>query len=115
MSLNTSPYPRKYITYGKCLIGYSHGSEEGKRIDVLMQQECPTWSETLWREWHLGHLHSEHSREIGGIIVRNISSITSRDEWHTTSGYQAIRKAQAFVWDKNSGKVLTIDSNVLIS
>jgi hypothetical protein len=114
VTINTSPYPRKYVTYGKCLIGYSHGSEEGKKIDILMQQECPTWSKTLWREWHLGHLHSEHAREIGGIIIRIISSITSRDEWHTEHGYQAVRKAQAFVWDREKGKQLTIDSNIIV-
>jgi len=112
--VNTSPYPRKYVTYGKCLIGYSHGADEGKKIDILMQQECPTWSSTLWREWHLGHLHSEHAREIGGVIIRNVSSVTSRDIWHTEHGYQAVRKAQAFVWNKEKGKVLTIDVNVTV-
>jgi len=111
--VNTSPYPRKYVTYGKCLIGYSHGTDEGKKIDILMQQECPTWSSTLWREWHLGHLHSEHAREIGGVIIRNISSVTSRDIWHTEHGYHAVRKAQAFVWNKEKGKILTIDVNVM--
>ena len=112
--VNTSPYPRKYVTYGKCLIGYSHGADEGKKIDILMQQECPTWSSTLWREWHLGHLHSEHAREIGEVIIRNVSSVTSRDIWHTEHGYQAVRKAQAFVWNEEKGKVLTIDVNVTV-
>lgn len=116
VSVNTAPYPRKYIQWGKCLIGYSHGSEESKRIDILMQQECPFWTNKTqqWREWHLGHLHSEYAREIGGIIIRRVSSITSRDQWHTDHGYQAVRKAQAFVWDKSLGKILTIDSNVMV-
>ena len=114
ITVNTSPYPRKYITYGKCLIGYSHGSEEGKKIDVLMQQECPAWSDTIWREWHLGHFHSERAREVGGVIIRIISSITSRDQWHTEHGWQAVRKAQAFIWNKTKGKQLTIDSNIMV-
>ena len=116
ITVDTLVYPRKYVVYGKNLIGYSHGSEEGKRIEVLMQNECPEWSQTLWREWHLGHLHSEYSKEIsgGGLIVRRVSSITSRDLWHTEHGYKAVRKAQAFVWNKTKGKVLTIDSNVTV-
>jgi len=114
VKVNTSPYPRKYLTYGKVLIGYSHGSEEGKKIDVLMQQECPSWSDTLWRYWHLGHLHSEHSREIGGVLIKNISSITSRDMWHTEHGYKAMRKAEANLYDKNKGKIHTIYSNITV-
>ena len=114
VTIDTIVYPRKYITYGKCLIGYSHGADEGKRIDTIMQQECPGWSKAVWREWHLGHLHSEHAREIGGVIIRRVSSITSRDIWHTEHGYNAVRKAQAFVWNKTYGKVLTIDSNVMV-
>jgi len=114
VKVNTSPYPRKYVTYGDCLIGYSHGADEKKQIDVLMQQECPTWSQTKWREWHLGHIHKEMAREIGGVIIRNIASITSRDNWHTEHGYQAVRKAQAFVWNRALGKRLTIDINVMV-
>ena len=114
VKVNASPYPRKYVTYGDCLIGYSHGADERKQIDVLMQQECPTWSQTKWREWHLGHLHKEMAREIGGVIIRNVASITSRDNWHTEHGYQATRKAQAFVWSRKLGKRLTIDINVMV-
>jgi hypothetical protein len=112
VTVDSSPYPRK----GKCLIGYSHGSEEGKRIDVIMQQECAFWDSKgqQWREWHVGHLHSENVREVGGIKIRNISSITSRDIWHTEHGYNAVRQALGFVWSATKGKQLTIDVNVMV-
>ena len=79
-----------------------------------MQIEQPqAWGETIFREWHLGHLHSEHAKEVGGIIIRRISSITGTDAWHKEKGFiGAVRKAQAFVWDKELGKRLTIDSHV---
>jgi hypothetical protein len=113
VNIDTSPLPRKYIKYGKCLIGFSHGSEESKRIETIMQAENPKqWGRTTFREWHLAHLHSEQVKEISGIIIRHISSITAIDAWHKEKGYLALRKAQAFIWDKEKGKRLTIDVNV---
>lgn len=114
VEVDISPTPRKYIRYGVNLIGLSHG-KEGKRIQHNMQQERPQdWGETLFREWHLGDLHHEESMEIGGIIIRRISSVTATDAWHAEKGYKAIRKAQAFVWDKEKGRQLIVDSNVIV-
>lgn len=110
--VDVNPKARKYVEYGNCLIGYSHGSEERKNIYGIMQVEArEAWGRTLYHEWHLGHLHSEHTTEEKGIIVRNISSITGSDAWHCESGYVgAIRKAQAFVWDKEYGLTDIINS-----
>ena len=95
---------RKYYKFGKNLIGYSHGSEEGKRIFNLMQEEAAKdWGNTTWHEWHLGHLHSESLTEVQGLFVRRISSLTPPDEWHNISGYGSKEKAQAFIWDKQKG------------
>lgn len=114
VTVDTSASQRKYVRYGNSLIGYSHGREEGKRIDGLMQIESPDdWGATLYREWHLGDLHHESVRESGGIIFRRVSTITAADAWHASKGYKgAVRKAQAFLWDVERGKVLTIDSVV---
>ena len=115
VTVDISPNPQKYYDWGKVLIGYSHGDKEGKRIDVLMQADVPKLrGKTIFREWHLGHLHSEQVREIAGVIIRNMASITSIDSWHTDHGYRSLRKAQAILWDKEKGKRLTIDVNVMV-
>lgn len=103
--VNTDTSPRKYIEYGNCLIGFTHGDKEKNRIDGIMQVESKeAWGRTLYREWHMGHLHSEHTRETNGIIIRNLSSVTGTDAWHHNSGYVgAIRKCQSFIWDKKYG------------
>lgn len=114
VTVSLSPTERKYIRYGVNLIGFSHG-KEGKRIEHLMQQEKPEdWGETMYREWHLGDLHHEEAKEIGGVKIRRLSSITARDAWHAKKGYCAVRMAQAFLWDKERGKRYTLDSNVII-
>jgi len=105
VQINVEPKTRKYFEFGKCLIGFTHGDKEKKRIYGNMQVEAPeAWGRTKYREWHAGHLHSEHVKEEHGVIVRNLSSITGRDSWHCESGYVgAIAKSQSFVWDKEKG------------
>jgi hypothetical protein len=114
VEVDIAPTSRKYVRFGKNLIGFSHGKEEGKRIQTLMQQEAAEdWGKTTFREWHLGDLHHEAAEEIGGIIHRRISSITAADGWHAKKGFRATRKANGYVWDKERGLVFTISSNVV--
>jgi len=114
VTVNLNATPRKYILFGKNLIGYSHGENEGKRIDGLMQIEAPEfWAKSIFREFHMGHLHSESSRTTNGIIFRRISSITALDSWHVDGGFVgATRQAQAFIWNKESGLDAILNANV---
>ena len=115
VTVGLSTSPRKYVEFGNCLIGYSHGEKEKKRIEKIMQVEAAeSWGRTKFREFHLGHLHSEQVSEDGGIIIRNLSSVTGTDAWHHNSGYVgAIRKCTCFLWDKENGLDSTF--NVVIN
>lgn len=106
VTVDLSPTTRKYRSFGKCMVGFSHG-KEGKRIEKLMQvEDRGAWGKSLWNEFHLGDKHHERVWEEGGIIFRRISSITSADAWHADSGFVGVvRKAQAFEWDKELGLV----------
>jgi len=114
VTIDINPTPRKYIEFGKCLIGFSHGSGDSKRIPQLMQVEArEAWGRTLWHEFHLGDLHHEIVTENGGLIIRRLSSLTSTDDWHASMGFiGAIRKAQAFVWNKERGLLQIINSPI---
>ncbi len=114
VSVDVSPTPRKYVEFGKCLVGFSHGSGDSKRIPQLMQVEKPeAWGRTLYREFHLGDIHHEKVIENGGLIIRRLSSLTSADDWLTIMGFiGAIHKAQAFVWNKERGLLQIINSPV---
>ncbi len=105
IEVDTNPKTRKYIEFGKCLIGYTHGDKEGKRLFGNMQIEAAeAWGRTLYREWHTGHLHSEQVKEEFGVKVRRLSSVTATDSWHAESGYVgAIATSQSFIWDKHRG------------
>jgi len=103
--VDTSPMSRKYVEFGKCLIGYTHLDKEKKRIEGNMQVEAAeAWGRTKYREWHGAHLHSEHVKEVNGIKIRNLSSVTGTDAWHYESGYVgALAVSQSFIWDKHKG------------
>ena len=112
VSVSLGAQPRKYVKFGKCLIGFSHGRDEGNRIKNAMQIEVPEeWATTSFREMHMGDLHHESSSEDGGVIYRRISSVIPPDEWSAKKGYiGAQRKTTAFVWDAENGLELMINS-----
>lgn len=105
VDVNTDTSTRKYVEFGNVLLGFTHGDKEKKRIEGLMQIEASeAWGRTKYREFHCGHLHSEQTREVNGVIIRNLSSFTGTDMWHRNSGYVgAIKRCQSFLWDKEAG------------
>lgn len=105
ITIDSNPMTRKYVEYGKNLIGFTHLNKEKKRIEGNMQVERPeAWGRTLYREWHGAHLHSEQVKEVNGIKIRNLTSVTATDAWHFESGYTgAIACSQTFIWHKEKG------------
>jgi len=114
VEVDLSPSRRKYHQYGYNLIGFAHGEDEGSRIDGLMQIEAPeAWGGSIWREMHMGHLHTERTVTKNGIVFRRISAITATDAWHAEKGFiGSVRQAQAFIWHKKNGLQVIVNSNV---
>ncbi len=127
VEVNYDAFPRKYITYGNTLLGFTHGDKEGKesrsyekasRLASLMPNEArDQWAKTKFHEMHVAHLHSEQMiQEINGVIVRRVASPTASDTWHTESGYVgSIRKAQTFIYDKERGLMQVINTPVEVT
>lgn len=112
VSVDNSANPRKYHLFGKNLIGLTHGNNEKVTdLPMIMAQENPReWAESVYREFHLGHLH--HKKEIKykstdeyqGVIIRYMSSMSGTDSWHHRKGYIGAKKsAEAFLWDAEKG------------
>lgn len=115
VNVDLSGTPRKYMRYGQVLLGWAHGADERNRIEGLMQIEAADdWGKSRFREFHIGHIHHEETKEKNGVIIRNIASVTATDAWHKNMGFVGnVRKAQAFIWNKERGKIMTLDFNVL--
>ena len=114
VEINTNASPRKYILYGKTLLGFTHGDKEkgkgtkekaSKLASVMPIEAANLWGKAKYREMHAAHLHSEQMiEEINGVIVRRIASPTYTDTWHSENGFVgATQKAQTFIYDKELG------------
>lgn len=112
--VTNTPATRKYVEWGKCLIGFCHG-DEGSRSEYtqLMAVEMPeAWGRTQFREIHTGHYHKQTLEEYHGVRVRILSALCPADDWHSAQGYVgAIRQAEAFVWSKEEGLLAQIYYN----
>ena len=112
VTIDNTPSPRKYIGYGKTLLGFTHGnSEKHADLPLIMAKEKPQeWAKAEYTEWHTGHLHKNKSLnwvdidERFGTIVRILPSLSGTDSWHHEKGYIGnIRSAQAYAWSKEYG------------
>ena len=120
VKIDNSPRSRKYFQYYTTMIGFTHGraSNEGeRRLLMLMPQEQPImFSQTKYREWHLGDIH--HKRRVGeedysGIVLRYMRTLKGADEWENRKGYVgSIGGAEAYVWDRERGMVANFNYNL---
>lgn len=113
---------RKYYSYGKNLIGFTHGYyEKINELPLIMSLEVPElWANSKWREWQTGDKH--HKKELftalkefeqKGVMVRILRSLTANDAWHFDKGYVGqIRGAEAFVRHYEKGLVAQFQSNI---
>lgn len=114
VSIDNRPTFRKYYHYHRTLLGFTHGDKEkGTDLPILMAREMPeAWAKTKWQEWHMGHLHTEKVREVVGVKIRHLPSLTPADAWHAGKGYVGnTRAAEAFLYDKERGLVANLIYN----
>jgi len=119
VTINNAPSQRKYYRYGENLIGFTHGKfEKHTNLPLIMATEAKEdWAATKFREFHIGHFHKLHTmsflpvQEFNSIRVRTLSSLTPPDAWHKSMGYEGLRAAQGFIWDKADGCVSNISFN----
>lgn len=104
---------RKYLTYGKNLIGFSHG--DGARtadLPMLMASEAQDWSETVFRYWYLGHIHHKQrlnwmsTKDFIGVTVEFLRSPAESERWSHTNGFTGVPRAiEGFVHHPDLGQV----------
>ena len=112
--IDNSPTSRKYISFGKNLILFTHGNEEkAANLPLLMATENPKFSECKFRTAHLGHFHGTEMKEYNGVKVRILPSLCAPDAWHSNKGYVGnIRSATAFLYDEDRGEVANFYYNI---
>lgn len=109
---------RKYFTYGKNLIGTSHGDGAKENdLPMLMATEARDWSDTKYRYIYLHHVH--HKRQIKYIIgdkqqitIEYMRSPSGADGWHDRNGYKAMKSIEGFIHHQEKGQVARLTVNL---
>jgi hypothetical protein len=118
--VDASSSPYKFHRCGVNLIGYEHGhSVKPIRLAALMANERrKDWSETEYREFHLGDQHRKGSSkpsmlEEQGVSVEYIPGLTAPNEWHRLKSFSHQKRgAMAFVWDWETGPLARFQHNI---
>jgi hypothetical protein len=132
VKVNNGASPRKYYRFGKVLLGLTHGSEEKEgSLPLLMASDIeskPMWSETIYHEWHVGHIHRKRDVKYAvtldktrmtdeelGVTVRYLSSLTGTEEWHHKKGFiGALKAGEGFIWNDETGLIAHLNANLII-
>ncbi|MFS1518514.1 hypothetical protein V1503_18935 [Bacillus sp. SCS-151] len=92
------------FTWEKVFIGLSHGDKGANRIiENFMTDYGKLIANADVKEIHLGHLHSEKSKDKFGITQRTLSTANKTDGWHDDNGFiGANKRFQLFEYSPNS-------------
>lgn len=106
--IENSPCKRKYFTFGRSLIGLTHGCDE-KHADlplIMAREQKVAWGNSLWYYFHLGHLHHQITKDYKGVVVDVLPSLSANDDYHHKRGFiGSVRSAQAFLYDPEDGLI----------
>ena len=132
VKINNGASPRKYYRFGKVLLGLTHGSEEKEgSLPLIMASDIeskPMWSETIYHEFHVGHIHRKRDVKYNaildkqkmtdedlGVTVRYLSSLTGTEEWHHKKGFiGALKAGEGFIWNDETGLIAHLNANLII-
>ena len=79
-----------------------------------MAAEAPElWSKAKYKAFFTGHLHHEMVKDINGVQVFQMPSLSGSDRWHHNTGYEgSTRSLHAYVVHKEKGIRSTLMANV---
>ena len=110
ITFDTTIAHRKYFTYGKNLIGSTHGDGAKEQdLPLLMAEEASkAWSETKHRYIYTHHVHHKKSKDYGTVNVEAMRSASGTDSWHHRNGYRSIKAIEGFLHDPEHGQIARI-------
>ena len=99
----------KAVVLGNTFIGYHHGNCKVEDLPLLFATH-PEYSQyfgrATYREVHTGDKHHYMAKEVKGVRIQQMPSLSGTDRWHLDNNYvHSIRAALALVYDKKAGKI----------
>jgi hypothetical protein len=106
----------KGITLGNTFIGWHHGNCKLEDLPLLFATH-PKYShqfgDAVYREVHTGDKHHYMAKEVKGVRIQQMPSLSGTDRWHLDNNYvHSVRAALALVYDDEHGKVAEFESRI---
>lgn len=110
IKVRLDPNPRKFVTYGGCLIGFHHGKDtKPDRFPLIFSQEAKEhWTNSTYQEVQVGHTHQRQEKNYAGVIptngllVRTNPTLCNVDAWHHAQGMlgEPTKSVEGWRYDK---------------
>lgn len=106
----------KYIVLGNTFIGYHHGNCKIEELPLVFAtgEASSDFGNAVFREVHTGDKHHYMAKEIKGVRIQQMPSLSGTDRWHADNNYvNSIRAALALVYDQEKGKVAEFEERIM--
>jgi len=102
--IDTETLDRKYIKFGKSLIGLSHNIDEKKAYKIIHSEAKQHISESNYIYWFVAHLHKSMVIDDYGVEIRRLPTGSGDSEWSYQQGYcGTIKKWESYIIDEQYG------------
>lgn len=106
----------KGITLGNTFIGWHHGNCKLEDLPLLFATH-PKYShqfgDAVYREVHTGDKHHYMAKEVKGVRIQQMPSLSGTDRWHLDNNFvHSVRAALALVYDLNLGKIAEFETRI---
>jgi hypothetical protein len=106
----------KALTLGNTFIGWHHGNCKIEDLPLLFAthtQYSQAFGKAKYREVHTGDKHHYMAKEVKGVRIQQMPSLSGTDRWHLDNNYvHSVRAALALVYDLELGKVAEFESRI---
>ena len=103
-------------TLGDTFIGWHHGNCKLEDLPLLFATH-PKYSQAFgnakYREVHTGDKHHYMAKELKGVRIQQMPSLSGTDRWHLDNNFvHSVRAALVLVYDKHKGKIAEFEERI---
>jgi len=105
----------KSVVLGSTFIGYHHGNCKIDDLPLLFAtgKDSFDFGAAKYREVHTGDKHHYMAKEVKGVRIQQMPSLSGTDRWHSDNNYvHNIRAGLALVYHPTLGKIAEFESRI---
>lgn len=106
----------KSVKVGDTFIGYHHGNCRIEQLPLIFAagaESSRAFGNSKYREVHTGDKHHYMAKEIQGVRIQQMPSLSGIDKWHKDNNFiNSVRAALVLIYDKCKGKIAELEERI---